>query len=85
MYNNFLSIQQAEDLEFIKHIVKPAIGDIFNIKSCVSEACNSYAFQLNEHLIVKFAKDEKKFRKTTFGKRCIILFKRKNKSENSGK
>ena len=77
MYNNFLSIQQAEDLEFIKHIVKPAIGDIFNIKSCVSEACNSYAFQLNEHLIVKFAKDEKSLEKLLLEKDVLSFLKGK--------
>lgn len=73
MNNNFITIKQAEDLEFIKHIIKPATGDVFSIKSCVSEAYNSYAFILNGHLIVKFAKDEKKLEKL-FLERDVLSF-----------
>jgi len=73
MSNNFLTIKQSKDLEFIKYIVRPIIGDVFNIKSCISEACNSYAFILNEHLIVKFAKDEQKLKKL-FLERDVLSF-----------
>lgn len=69
--------QHSDEWQAIKHIVKPAIGDIFNIKSCVSEACNSYAFQLNEHLIVKFAKDEKSLEKLLLEKDVLSFLKGK--------
>ena len=70
MNNNFITIKQAQDLELIRDIVAPAIGNVSDIKPCVSEACNSYAYLLNKHLIVKFAKDDANWKNCFWKKRC---------------
>ncbi len=77
MNNNFITIKQAQDLELIRDIVAPAIGNVSDIEPCVSEACNSYAYLLNKHLIVKFAKDDAKLEKLLLEKNVLSFLKGK--------
>lgn len=53
------------------------MGNISSIVSRTSEACNSYAYLLNGHLIVKFAKDEKKLEKLFLEKKVLSFLKGK--------
>lgn len=75
MENNFITREQAQDVELVKNIVKPAVGNISSITPCAVEACNSHAFLINNHLIAKFAKNEAS-RQKLFFERDILSFLR---------
>ncbi len=53
MKRDFITQKQSHDLGLITDIIKPIIGNISSIRSCMSEACNSYAYLVNDHFIVK--------------------------------
>lgn len=63
MKNKFITEKQSYKFDFIADIITPIIGNIFDIRSCIGEACNSYVYLVNKNLIVKFAKDEKSLNK----------------------
>ena len=73
MKRDFITQKQSHDLGLITDIIKPIIGNISSIRSCMSEACNSYAYLVNDHFIVKFAKDEEKLKKI-FLERDVLSF-----------
>lgn len=77
MKKDFITEKQSNNLGFITDIVKPIIGHVSSIRSCMSEACNSYAYLINENLIVKFAKDEEKLNKFFLEKDVLSFLKDK--------
>lgn len=74
MEKNFITKEQATDTKFIQDIVTSVIGRISSVTPCASEACNSYAYIVDNHLIIKFPHDEIKLGKlNTEGKVLSFL------------
>lgn len=70
MKNNFITAEQAIDLEFIKSIIKPTLGTISSIEYCL-DACNTYTYLIDGYYIIKFAKNENKLQKLTLEKNVL--------------
>ncbi len=77
MNHHFITSKEAQNLHFIKDIVFPIIGNISSIVSCGAQACNSYAYLLDNHLIVKFAKEETQLNKLILEQNVLSFLKGK--------
>lgn len=76
MNNNFITVEQSEDLRFIKDIIRPVVDNLQTIEPC-SDACNTFAYLVNKHIIVKFAKNEKKLEKLILERDILAFLKGK--------
>lgn len=77
MKDRFITEKQSRDVDFIADIIKPILGKIHNIQTCMAEACNSYAYLVNGNFIVKFAKDDEKLKKLLLERDVLSLLKGK--------